>query len=1072
MFDAINQPLSGLHSIEASAGTGKTHSITILWLRLLVEASLPVEQILVSTFTRAATAELKERLHATLQRALAEADKACCPASQAEEKPSEELKVLLKAIDIDPAKRSSLHTTLSKALSSFDLAPIFTIHSFCQTLIGRHALELGCDPQLHLIESNSNLLEELVSDTVMEFADRQTPDPSKLPSALRKIAETVAARDQATILVDPDSPSEALIRRIQKELPERKASAGVRTFDDILITVRDALRSQGNDGPLAKSVRKRLSAAIIDECQDSDTTQIEVFQSLFNHADTHSFIVIGDPKQSIYRFRGADLTSYKQLAKQACAAPEMTVNYRSDKPLINVVNALYGEGFEFPDGTLPESPTRYIPVSAKCEVSRITDPDLKSPFVIHKTSKSDRSNAKHALAAWVAEECKRLLHRGVQILDRHSETPRPLRPGDVAVLAATKSDLMLVRRELLAQNIPCQMDGKGLGTVFNSDEAWDVLIWLELHAALGESGDVLGKLCAFLATPLGAASIPEIDELRISPARIAALCTEYRKTSQILKRSGPLPALIHQMSGNRSTSDQYWERRITNWRHLGALLQSPFSKGLRSPSALVDWLKRMLASEGSMHEESGSGTSLMKLETDEPAVQLLTIHASKGLEFPIVFCPFLWHVPSRQSARTAMKVATLREPSGWILDAREGDPDNHRDRSLDQEREEDHRKLYVAITRARHRLYAGLAEIQETRGGHRNGSTQSSLWNLPQFAQLMGSAHGVSTPAGDHDETLISVTDIPIRSSAHPASALDDPAGSARASLMDRPEPFHLHGPIATKRSFSSLSRSGISETDLSHEPDRDHESIATNPLGLADRTTHPDLLEGLGKPGSELGDRLHRVLEDYLGNDVSIADACARFEGSERWENAIRSIVEAPLKIDAEPLTLESVRGLAITEMQFHLPTSHISPRALSEALLEDPLIANDAPRRAWAETLATWRFDAFSGFLQGFIDLIFEHQGRWYVADYKSNRLPSYGATEVETAMQQHHYLLQSRIYTVALHRHLMHHLDSYHPEKHFGGVIYLFVRGLPENGVWMESPQKSALDALSSLFPSANR
>jgi exodeoxyribonuclease V beta subunit len=156
---------------------------------------------------------------------------------------------------------------------------------------------------------------------------------------------------------------------------------------------------------------------------------------------------------------------------------------------------------------------------------------------------------------------------------------------------------------------------------------------------------------------------------------------------------------------------------------------------------------------------------------------------------------------------------------------------------------------------------------------------------------------------------------------------------------------------------------------------------------------------------------------------------------------------------------------------MQFHMPTDRFSAEGLSRALLTDPLISQPGnPRREWAESIAGWRFERFSGFLQGFIDLLFEKNGRWYVADYKSNRLRSYESAAIEDAMLHHHYLLQSRIYCVALHRHLSHHLEGYRPEIHFGGVVYLFVRDMPNGGTWFERPDPAALQSLSNLFTPA--
>jgi exodeoxyribonuclease V beta subunit len=1064
MFDPLTQPLRGTHSIEASAGTGKTYSITVLWLRLLVEEQLSVEQILVSTFTRAATAELKERLLHALQRAIAVVEEFVLPSSDfsASADDSPERVIIHSAISRDPALRTSLRKRLGEALSSFDLAPISTIHGFCQTLIARHALELGCDPGLTLVEDSSDLLEEIVSDSVLAFADCPITNPEKLPSTLRKIARPLSTRTHANFLAEADSPSTLLHQKIQTELPLRKSVAGIRTFDDILTIVRNALDAQGPHGMLAQSVRKRLCAAIIDECQDSDTTQIRVFQTLFCHADTRSFVVIGDPKQSIYRFRGADLASYKELADSAQRAPQMTVNHRSDGPLISAINHLYGNEYTFPDESSSATPTRYIPVTAKCSEARISDPDMAGALILHQANNTARDPAKREIASWIATECARLLRRQTKIDDRHSGTSRPLLPGDIAVLAANKADLRLVRSELIALGIPCQMDGKGLGSVFKSDEALDILIWLELNEVLSESGDTLSKLCAFLATPLGASSAAEIVEIRRDPQRIATLCENLRKTSLLLTRSGPLPALIHHLSTVQNTHpDLGHDRRLTNWRHLGSLLQTRFARGIRAPAALADWLNRKRCADNPAQEDEESESSLMKLETDEPAIQLLTIHASKGLEYPVVFCPFLWHVSSPRSAKQNMKVATIRQPAGWLLDARENDPDANRDKAIHQEHEEEYRKLYVALTRARHRLYVGLANIADSKGGHQNGSARSALMNLPNLVEILASA---VTPEPTADPASVVLVHSPIPHGPLSQTLNADTETTDTDDLISSPSAPPERGLLFTKRSFSSLSRSSTNTEDASHVPDRDLDATPTD----TSAHTGDGLLKDLGKAGSELGDRLHRALEDYLGNGRSIAEIAQGLTPKDLWEQALKTITESEIILGEERVRLSEIRTTAITEMQFHMPTNHFSPLTLSQALLEDPLISERSIlRREWAESIAGWRFERFSGFLQGFIDLLFERNGRWYVADYKSNRLDAYDVDSMEGAMLHHHYLLQSRIYCVALHRHLAHHLSDYRPETHFGGVLYLFVRDMPKGGTWFECPQPASLESLSNLF-----
>jgi exodeoxyribonuclease V beta subunit len=1071
LFDPLSQPLLGLHSIEASAGTGKTYSITLLWLRLILEENLKVEEILVSTFTRAATAELQERLLASLRKAVAAASalrKGDAPRS------GPEAQLVGRRLADSKETQPALLERLSRALSGFDLAPISTIHSFCQSLTSRHALELGCDPSLALAEDATDLVEQIISDAVLAHSDTQV---SKVKD-LRSIAKELVARPYGRLELDPTGVVSDLALKLRDELPTQKILARTRTFDDILVTVRAALDAQGPEGALAQAVRKRLKAAIIDECQDSDTLQISVFRALFDHPSTTSFIVIGDPKQSIYRFRGADLASYKELAGLAIAAPQMKVNHRSDSPLIEALNFLFGDQHVFPDDFDPEPvqppppedtqrKTFYIPVTANHEGARISDPALTGAVVLHKSPETDRTPATRDIARWIARECKRLLVSGVTLVDRHSNQPRPIQPGDIAVISARASELRNVRRHVVAAGIPCQLAGKGLGSVYSSNEAVDVLSWLQILAALDGSGDILNKMSALLVSPLGGVAADELLALRENPLKLSEFCEAYRRISGVFMRSGPLPALLQHLGGAgvlvHNITHFEGERRLTNWRHLGSLLQYRFARGLRTAAALAEWLQTRIAAPGDADAEEGEESDLMKLETDESAVQFLTVHASKGLEFPVVFCPYLWHVGSLTIAKTRTKVAVIRDAGGWLLDARAEVPAGNKERCIEQQSREEYRKLYVALTRPRHRLYVGMADIPSSKGGHQNGSELSPLMLLEALRngtqQYMG-AGARPLPPG-----------IVLFHGEGPAVPEACPGGLEQRAkndfhLGDPPVPPRFAPPFFAVRAYSSLAKT--SGEEVAHTPDHDAES--KHPGGASSPgKASSDLLSELGPGGSQLGDRLHRALEEYLGNAREIGEVVSIFDKPLQWQRTLECIVATDLPLGETLLKLEAVRGRCITEMQFRMPTRGVSAETLSGALLADPLIYGNPERASWAASIGDWSFSEFHGFLQGFIDLLFEHEGRWYVADYKSNTLRNYGQVGLEKAMRDHHYLLQSRLYCLALHRHLQHHLPGYEHARHFGGVAYLFVRAFPEAGLWFERPDTSALDALSHLFQS---
>ncbi|MEK0445303.1 MAG: hypothetical protein RLZZ399_624 [Verrucomicrobiota bacterium] len=1140
-FDPLQQPLRGSHSIEASAGTGKTYSITVLWLRLVLEEGLRAEEILVSTFTRAATAELRRRLLSSLRKAHAAAV-AASPGAALQTGP--EWSVLQQALSRG-IPQAELNRRLAEALSAFDLAPIATLHGFCQSLISRHSLELGCDPALTLVENCDFLVQEIADDEIMALAEHEGIDPTHSRAVARcvsahpgaellgvsaDIAQVVAdlleqirekgpnahaqmggnansraavekalrlllekgewkpltdtqikALDPAFVLIwnqygVAQAQSQRLLRsrvaqKVARDLPQRKAAAGIRSFDDILSTLHEGLRQPATAERIGRSVRQRLKAAILDECQDSDAVQIAVLSQLFHHPDAVCFLVIGDPKQSIYRFRGADLASYKQLAAKTRPAAPMTRNHRSDAPLIGAINALYGADFVFEDTVSGGETTRYIPVTAQAEESRIQDPQEASPLVVLWSERVEREAAVAHLSEMVALECKRLLSSGVLIADRHTGRPRSLVAGDIAVLASQHSQLQTVRHQLTLQGIPCQSSGNGLGSVFGSEETQDLLAWLELLGALQGHGNVLGKLLAFLGTPLGGASGQTLLRLQADTAEQARWSAHFDAQFHELQRSGPLPALLRMLAlpevRDANFTQPGAERRYTNWRHLGSLLQHEYARGRSCPDSLAAWLRRRAAdrdgSEGAPAADSEE-SSLMKLETDAPTVQLVTIHGSKGLEYPIVFCPFLWTLKKRVVWPKKAVAALWRRSNDWALDVGSPDFEVHLGLASDQEAEEDHRKLYVALTRARHRVYLGLCPAADEKSDAA-GPKASPLLQLP------GLGIGEKPPA-EWPDALQALPGVSFRRPpAHSRIAPDEPlprSGPILEVALCPPEP-PLPYPFAFVRtaSFSSLSKS---DHESAAPADRDEDSAGVAPPFL--ESPGEDPLQALGSGGAVLGDRLHHVLEEFLGNRKSVEESVFGSEDPSLWSAALEAILDSPLRLPGHsPTTLRLLQPQCITEMHFQLPLHALCPRRLGKALLLDPAIHSEPPRKAWAERVTLWSFGEFEGFLQGFIDLIFEHEGRWFVADYKSNRLEHYGAGALEHAMLEKHYLLQARLYALALHRHLRLHLADYDHATHFGGVAYLFVRGLPSQGLWFERPSLDAIESLGNLFAVPN-
>ena len=821
------------------------------------------------------------------------------------------------------------------------------------------------------------------------------------------------------------------------QLPLRKSQAGIRTFDDVLLTVHRAVHGTGSTSPLVTALRKRLKAAIVDECQDSDQIQIEVFRGLFAAAD--SFLVIGDPKQSIYRFRGADIASYQRLASNAARAAEMTTNFRSDAPLVAALNRLYSKQPEF-RGSVTPRPIRYVDVTAHARAPRIFDARVHEPLLLLWSERHTRGLAKYDLAQRTAREFKRLLDEPVTITDRDTNQARRVRASDLAVLATSYSDLALMRRELQALSIPCEQAGASESNVFSSTEALDVHTWLAAIGTATERSGSLHALLAFAATPLLAFALEQVEVLRNDPLRQAELARRLSADHEYLGFHGPLPLLqrywsdLERLQVRLGTCDG--ERRVTNWRHLGCLLQQQWYRGKTQARELMLWLARQRAGA-----EVSAQQATLKLETDSPAVQLVTVYGAKGLEYPIVCCPFLWSVRSL-AARRDRDIAIVRQPGTSLLDVGSEQFARHVDDAIVQEDAEQDRLLYVALTRARHRLYLGLAPVAEGNAGHRNGAEHSAL------ARLLGLT---TVDPGQWLRRCEIVRCTTANDVLEHASA-PAPVGTAEM-LHAAPKLPTSWGALTRCSSYSALTR---------------HEHATITDYDPEDRTdVHPEpgLLGTLALTGNRLGQRIHALLEDIIGNHRPLEDVVAHLDPA--WKVALETILHTPLSLGPDTTTLDAIKPRSIAEMHVLLPVELMTPASLSQALLADPLIANHAHRRVWAEELADFAFSSITGFFQGYIDLIFEHQGQFYVVDYKTNALPAYDASSLEVAMLHHHYLLQARLYAVALHRHLRTTLPGYDPARHLGGCAYLFVRGFPERGVWFERAGVAALGALDSLF-----
>ena len=1128
-FNPHTQSLKGIHSIEASAGTGKTYSITLLWLRLILEEGLGVENILVSTFTKAATAELKDRLLATLKEArwqLAQAAGASWESAVG--------KALAQAKTKYDLSDSDWQQKLDMAISSFDLAPIVTLHGFCERLMRQNSIELDCDPDLELMTDNPELVRRVVDDYLMQHSEHTELKHDKalqvakilineaaissknihgLPAfdavGYEKTIEYIRSEYNKNIKSWKVNPQKLLEKAIQGEFneallseekknyfdamdmispdivehlrkaarlseanrvggqdfidhvrsayPKAQADMGVRSYVDILLRLQVALHDPSQRASLSKAIAHKYRAVIIDECQDSDAVQIDIFRQLFLNPgeEVNCFLVIGDPKQSIYRFRGADLYSYSELTSLCNKASEMKVNYRSDEALVTALNALYGQEYKFVT-PMEGQDIKYVQVDSKHK-TRLKDSGVpEKPCFWMLSGASDRQQAERDLARRTALECLRLLSGSVEVEDRESKNMRPLQAKDIAILAHKSAQLHKVRQALIQVGLPCQMMGKGLGSVYDSDEVLDIQAWLDLLAQIEhQRGQLLKPLLLFAATPLAADLYGQWERLHKDPQLAAERLEVFARQLELLQQVGPLPVMIRYINSTGVSESVLkhagGERIVTNWRQLLQFLQHDWQAGHRTAASLATVLMRRRAEKNSQEEE------MARLETDLSAVQLSTIHGSKGLEYPIVFCPYLWNVGSRSYRRSKKVVAILRKGSKSSLDYNSPNMAFSKEADLEQEDHEQQRLLYVALTRARHRLVLGFAAIASGKG-QENGTQHSTLAKLLGNHQLEG------------DAMIKALTPWPHLNPCLPKDTLVQSVSSGAQPLFPLPKVDAYRGTIVRKVSFSALIQQ---EQGLNPQKNRDeehHEAMSSAALSSPKEKDY-GLIPASIKGGAALGSRIHDLLEQHLGNRVTLAQL---FQEESNSHSEVKKMLEAilagpvPLGKYGSALSLSHFAQKSMAEMHFMMPLAQCEPQKLSALLLELDMIKAKTQRVEWAEGVAHWSFSRVRGYLQGYIDLIVQFQNRWYVVDYKTNLLCGYGVQECEEAMVHGHYFLQSLIYALALHRHLQVNDIYYQAELQFGGIAYLFVRGLRNGeGVWWDTPTVEDLERLDLFF-----
>lgn len=1080
-FDIRDALPTGTTVLEASAGTGKTYTVGALVTRYVAEGRATLEELLVVTFGRAASQELRERVRDQLvlaERALAD------PVSARGH--HNDLIVLLAEVDDQEVARR--RQRLRRALADFDAATIATTHQFCQQVLIGLGVAGDSEPGTTLVEDLDDLVVEVVDDLYVRrfgVAGAEAPQIDRtmaLELGRRAVGDPGARLEPAD---EPADSSSALRFRfasaVRAEVDRRKRARGLLGYDDLLSRLADALRIDGTgpagtDNPARMRMQDRWKIVLIDEFQDTDPVQWDVLRLAF--AQVATLILIGDPKQAIYAFRGGDVYTYLAAARTADARATLGRNWRSDAPLVRALQVLF-DGAELGEADIVVRPVGSAHLGSRLSGAPSDHPlrlrvATREQFGRGPRSKAPVGEVRPLIAKDLAADVGALLASGAQF------DGRPLLAGDVAVLVNTHAQGQIIRTALAALDIASVT--AGAGSVYATDAGED---WLTLLEALEQPHRAVRVRAAALTPFLGRTAE---DLERGGESLTDELGAMLRNWADLLASRGVAALLelsfAEQGLPGRLLGEVDGERRLTDLRHLGQGLQAAAVDEGLGLAALVEWLRRRRA-------ESAVETNtdrIRRLDSDAAAVQVMTLHVSKGLQYPVVYLPFA----ADRWVNSEPKVLQLHDDDGRrVLDvggsSSSGRVDRER-RAAQEQAGEALRLLYVGLTRGQSQVVTWWAPSSNT--------PDSGLHRL-LFGRTPGSGEiPDNTPLPGDDEVQRRLAELQARGG--PAVEAAHPAGFSRVLVPTISDQGFAIGDFARsldtawrRASYSALSAAGARAGDharegVASEPEtgeRDDEVMpeaavtADSPdLGRLRRTPSPmaDL-----PAGTSFGTLVHAVLEhtDPQAADLPAelvlrsAEQLARHSGpmtAGQLAAALLPVLCTPLGPIADHLTLQDFSVTdRLTELDFELPlaggdepTAEITLGQVAP-LLRRHLPATD-PLRAYADRLASpeMSWQLLRGYLTGSLDAVLRLPGpRYLIADYKTNWLGGddaeplsawhYRPSALQQAMTHSDYPLQALLYSVALHRFLRWRQPGYDPDRHLAGAVYLYVRGMSGPG-----------------------
>ncbi|WP_075321071.1 exodeoxyribonuclease V subunit beta [Histophilus somni] len=1194
-FNPISTPLSAVSLIEASAGTGKTHSIVSLYIRLLLQAgennfsqALEVDQILVVTYTEMATQELKQRIRERVY----QTKQALIQYQQHQNKTLLEdqfLQELLPYIkDIDLAVYR-----LTLAERNLDISAVSTIHSFCRRVLMQYAFNSGVHFNMELVSDESELIQRLANElwrenfyhqplSVANFIFKKLGSPKQLVSyvykylsqppkvntqkphlleislqqflhtqvepqlskihqfkqrwlenekalrelvALKKwrkdwfesrfnkmrvwaenedIQQPEAAKyfyqlelDKKEPLVSHDLFSELenlvtnevtqisnnfsvllyhCVHELNRKIMDYKLTHQQKGFDDLLRLVRNALYQPQGD-KLAQLIRHQYPFAMIDEFQDTDQQQYDIFYQIYikSAVKNTGFIMIGDPKQSIYKFRGADIFTYLKATEQAQYRFSLGENWRSTQPLIQTINYLFDfqENSPFLHKKIPfqqvakglyyDTQGNLLP-NRFCLNGRI-EPALRG----YLTDNNDTQLAENC-----ALSIEQWLQSAVQnqaILDN-----KPLKAKNIAVLVSSFTQ---------AEKIQKALRDKGIASVYLSDRSnvFDSITAKELLHILRACLNPLNEnnILNALSTALFAKTGAEIFQIK-QDENLWENCVErFIAYQQQWQRQGILPMLHHLFAVEKINENlqmmEQGERKMTDLWHLSELLQQA-TRLNDTESSLVRWFEKQIQGEERLEEQ-------IRLESDRELVKIVTLHKSKGLAYDLVWIPFICKPSLFRDNAINTYYDENQEQVLWDMDKQHSD-------EIEKERmAEDIRLLYVALTRAKYQIVINFPRIFEkkwnallyvlTKGQIGANKRIDDEYDAKKLLSPIIEELGEQCVEIEEDKKLLVRRNeyITVQQALSPVEAEEFHGKIERnwtvTSFTEMTYRHQRNRSLNSRQKAQQIEISGVFDQARDHDVrENGHDMSASFDIKLSADSDYPVGFSPFDFPhGVHVGSEFHRYFEKYnmtqALNDDQLSKLCQTLQLSDEWQNPLKKWINAifntPLKQDIAGFTLGNIKSQdCLKEMQFYLKLNQSFNENVFNRLLSKYHHLPSSPIL----------MDRIKGMVRGFIDLVVRFEGKYYLLDYKSNLLgyssQHYQQDNLIQVMCNNHYDWQYLIYTIALHRYLKERDKNYDYQRDFGGVLYTFLRGMngkDNSGIFFDKPDWRLISELESLF-----